>query len=121
VKFYLPEQPDEVTQDQARLLKARGIRAIRKIEYEHNSSRFIVEVGHPRQEYRRQTGPRGGRIKNAEFSRMAHSTGSVVNMILETPSVIEVYSAPGDGWGFPSLVGDREVTVGTIEYFDPWE
>ena len=121
VRFYLPDQPEAVIKSQADLLRSKGLRAIRKLEYEHNSSRFVVEVGSPRQEYRRKTGPRGGYIKNADFSRMAHSTGTVVNLIIETPSVIEVYSSPRDGWGFPSLVGDGEVTEGTIEYFDPWE
>jgi hypothetical protein len=119
MKFFLPDQSDEIIRSEADLLRGKGIRAIRKLEYDHDSSRFVVEIGKSRQEYRRKTGPRGGYIKNAGYQGWANSTGNIVNMILKTPTVIEVYSVPGDGWAFPSLVGGSEITG--VEYFDPWD
>ncbi|HEY5302849.1 MAG TPA: hypothetical protein VIJ86_02190 [Acidimicrobiales bacterium] len=121
MKFFLPDKSDEIIQSQADHLKARNVRAIRFIEYEHDHSRIEVEVGKPRKEYGQRIGPRGGRIAGADFERLAHSTGKTVQMILLSGGLIEVYSEPNDGWSFPSYVGLNELKGDKTEYFDPWD
>jgi hypothetical protein len=50
---------------------ASGRRRVRSISYEHDSDMYEVTVGRPRKVYPRQTGSRGGYIKDAGFRRWA--------------------------------------------------
>lgn len=93
------------------------MRAIRKLEYEHEGSRFELEVGKTRLEFRRQTGPRGGHRKDAHFERIGRSTGGMIVLVVDVGHLIEVFSSPAGRWANPSYVGRNEVS-GAIEYFD---
>ena len=118
MKFFIPEGNEEGTEKILNLIKENKDKPIYKMEYEHEGSKFILQVGLQRKEYARETGPRGGYIKNARQSKIGRYTGSVVTMILENSSLIRVYSVRGGEWGNPSLVGLDEVLDETVEYFE---
>ena len=88
------------------------------ITYEDDSSRLVVTVGRPRIEYRRKTGPRGGRIRNADHESLGHETGSEVAAIIDAGTVFYVYSyGPDHGeWENPSMVGKSPPP--DVVYFD---
>jgi len=91
-------------------------RRIRSITYEHEDSRYVVTVGEQRLRYRRQTGPRGGYRKNADYRRDGSRIGTHVTAIIDAGGVILVYSCPPcGGWANPSLVGPNSLS--DIEYF----
>lgn len=118
MRFFVPrataEQNLKIWQD----LTAAGQRAVFAVTYGHEGSKFVVTVGKERQEYRRQTGPRGGYIKNAGHVGWAISTGSTVMLIINTGTLLEVHSEPPSrGWANPSLIGLNEVT--SVDYFEP--
>lgn len=118
MQFFLPNQPDDVVADQLQHMIDRGVRGIRALTYEHGRSKYELAVGSARREFRRQTGPRGGYRKDADYERLARETGGMVLLIIDAGSMIEVYSEPGGGWALPSLVGVNEVVPGSTEYFD---
>lgn len=126
MEFFLPEGSDQSFHLLAEQAKETGHRAIHSLKYQHEGSRYVVTIGASRREYKRKTGPRGGRIKLLEWSKESRPTGNPVQLIIDTGYPREfntqypilVYSIPGDAWGFPSLVGCREMDLGSIDYFD---
>lgn len=119
MKFFLPQGSPQDNAETWRNLTAAGQRAVYSVTYEqHERSKFVVTVGKERQEYPRETGPRGGYIRNAGRRRWASSTGTTVILIVESAGLVEVYSLPPyGGWSNPSRIGLNEVT--SVEYFDP--
>ena len=124
-KFFIPHLPDDpeaAEEEWASYVSHSSADAdskrIYSMTYEHKRSKFVVTVGKPRFEYKRQTGPRGGHIKNADYVRHGAETGTVVSAIIDSGDLIFVwsYGPPFGGWANPSLVGRNE-TRG-IEYFD---
>jgi hypothetical protein len=95
-----------------------GSRRVHKLTYEDSRGRYEVTVGAPRKQFRRQTGPRGGRIPNADFERLRHDTGTVVSGIIDTGDLLYIwsYGPPFGEWHNPSMVG--RTGVRSIEYFD---
>lgn len=89
-----------------------------KLVYENGDDRYEVTVGKPRKRYRLRTGPRGGRIPNADFERLGHDTGTVVSGIIDTGDLLYVwsYGPPFGEWHNPAMVG--RAGVRSIEYFD---
>lgn len=117
MRFFVPgltaEQNEKIWQE----LTDKGHQAVQSVTYEHEGAKFVVTVGAQRQEYPRETGPRGGYIKNAGHRRWATSTGSTVMLILNVGTVLEVHSAlPARGWANPSLIGLKEIR--SVEYFE---
>ena len=117
MKFFMPELDDEEVAKQLEAIRQRPGRAIFKMKYEHDRSRFEVEVGKPRKEFRHKTGPRGGYIKDADIERLGRDTGGTVVRIVDLGDVIEVYALPGLGWSVPSFVGRAELTE-PPDYFE---
>lgn len=94
-------------------------RRVHKLTYEHGGDRYEVTVGQPRKQFRRQTGPRGGYIPNADFERWGRDMGTDVSGIVDTGGdliYVWSYGPPFGGWHNPSMVGRAEVR--RIEYFD---
>jgi hypothetical protein len=91
-----------------------------RMTYEHDGARYEVTVGQRRKRYARQTGPRGGYLKDADYVSRSQDTGTQVAGIVDGGGdVLYVWSfgPPFDGWANPSLVGRRELR--SIEYFEP--
>lgn len=118
MKYFLPGASQEKNEELVAEMKAAERKAVQSVSYMHDGARYVVEVSQSRKVYKRETGPRGGYKKNAEISRMSSTTGSIVNVILDLGHLIEVYSMPGDGWAFPSLIGTSEIEFGSIVYFE---
>lgn len=96
---------------------ATSIRRVRAITYEHDGDKYEVTVGKPRKVYPRQTGPRGGYIKDADHRSWGNETGTTVSRIEDGGDLLYVWSEdPARGWANPSLVGRREIR--SIAYFD---
>lgn len=95
-----------------------GSRRAHKLVYENGDNRYEITVGQPRKRFRRRTGPRGGRIPNADFERLGHSTGTVVSGIIDTGDLVYVwsYGPPFGEWHNPAMVGRAGIT--SIEYFN---
>lgn len=94
-------------------------RRVHKLTYEHGGDKYEVTVGQARKRFRRQTGPRGGHIRNADFERLGRDTGTVVSGIVDTGGdliYLWSYGPPFCGWHNPSLVLRAEVR--NTEYFD---
>lgn len=54
-------------------------RRVYRLVYEHDDgARYEVTVGEERKQFRRKTGPRGGRIPNADHERCGRRMGAVV-------------------------------------------
>lgn len=117
MRFFIPNAPDKRHTRPTRALELSRVPSMR-FECENVKSKFLAEVRQPRQECPRSADPRGGYIKDAGYSRMPRSTESIVNLIIEIPGAVVVYSAPVDGWALPSIVGVGETVDGTVEYFD---
>lgn len=125
MRFFIPHLHDNriaAEQEWARYLEASHApatsRRVYTLRYEHGGDRYEVKVGEPRKVFRRQTGPRGGYIRNAGHAPYGSRTGTQVSGIVDAGNVIYVwsYGPPFGGWANPSLVGRNEVTA--IEYFD---
>jgi len=117
MRFFVPGATSEQSAKIWQELAEGGHRLVHSVTYDHEGSKFVVTVGVERQEYRRKTGPRGGYIKNAGHVGWPVSTGSVVQLIVHTGSLVEVSSAlPSRGWANPSLIGLGEIT--SIDYFE---
>jgi hypothetical protein len=70
-------------------------RPVYSLAYEHGSSKFVVTVGKPRQEYKRKTGPRGGYIKDADYRGHAVAIGMEVTAIADPGGdLLFVWSMP---------------------------
>lgn len=95
-----------------------GSRRVHKLTYEDGRGRYEVIVGERRKQFRLRTGPRGGRIPDAEFERLGYRTGTVVSGIIDTGDLLYVwsYGPPFGDWGNPQMVG--RAGVRSIEYFD---
>jgi hypothetical protein len=126
MQFFIPDLRDDPEAAEARWQSyaersgaAASSRRIFSVTYEHESSRFVVTVGERRMEFRRQTGPRGGYIKNAPYLGYGHDSGTIVSAILDCAELLQVwtYGPPFKGWANPSLIGRREVS--DVTYFDP--
>ncbi|HEY2479015.1 MAG TPA: hypothetical protein VGI17_09810 [Solirubrobacterales bacterium] len=118
--FFIPGASDsQVAWDwylQSEGLKAEEAQALFEIAYLHEGDRHEVRVGEPRRVFRRQTGPRGGYRSDACHRRWSSDTGTVVTAIMQTPTVILVWSAPPYApWGNPSMVG-----LGEVEFAVPF-
>jgi len=126
VKFFIPGAQDnpEVAEERwqyflAETPAAAASRRVYAMTYEHDGARYEVTVGQRRKRYARQTGPRGGYIKDADYASWGHDTGTeVAGIIDDGGDVLYVWSfgPPFDGWANPSFVGRREVR--SLEYFD---
>lgn len=75
LRFVIPHLRDDLLAAEAeweRYLRdtpaPRGSRRVYSVTYEHEDSRIVATVGEERLEYRRKRGPRGGYIKNADFT-----------------------------------------------------
>lgn len=116
MKFFVPLPTAEIEKIWQELTD-KGHRPVHSVTYEHEGGKFVVTVGKERQEYPRETGPQGGYIKNAGHRGWATSTGSMVTLIVNIGTVLEVYSElPARGWANPSLIGLSEIQ--SIEYFE---
>jgi hypothetical protein len=126
VKFFIPhlvDDPVAAETEWSSYLAANSAppesRRIYMMTYEHGGSRFEVTVGKPRREYVRRTGPRGGRIKDADFNHSGSETGTVVSGIVDARGdliFVWSYGPPFGGWHNASLVGRSEIKE--LEYFD---
>jgi hypothetical protein len=96
---------------------APSARRVHAITYEHGGDKYEVTVGKPRKVYPRQTGPRGGYIKNAGHRPWGSETGAVVSRIEDGGDLLYVWSEePSPGWANPSYVGRHEIR--SIAYFE---
>jgi hypothetical protein len=78
--------------------------------YRHDGDKYEVSVGKPRKIFKRQTGPRGGYLKNADWQGWGTETGSVVTAIEDGGKAIYVFSEEPSGvWANPSMVGFNEI------------
>ena len=125
VRFFIPHldgDHEAAEEEWLRYLRDSGAppdsKRVYAVTYHHESSRFEVQVGEGRREYKRRTGPRGGYIKNAGLNPVPVRTGTRVSGIVDTGPVIYVwsYGPPFGGWANPSMIGRNEVEQ--IEYFD---
>jgi hypothetical protein len=126
VKFFIPGAQDNPAAAEERwqlfLAKTPATAASRRVyavTYEHGGARYEATVGQRRRRYARQTGPRGGHLKDAGYASRGEATGTeIAGIIDDGGDVLYVWSfgPPFDGWANPSLVGRSEVR--SLEYFD---
>lgn len=124
VEFFIPHLRTDPLAAEAEWERCAGdsgapasSRRIYSMTYGHEGSEFVVKVGDRRLEYRRRTGPRGGRLKDAGYERRGRSTGTEVSAIIDAGPIIYVwsYGPPFGGWANPSLVGKSSLRE--VEYF----
>lgn len=95
MKFFIPHLTDDPAAAEAEwqcYLDAAGAppdsRRIYRLTYEHDGDRYELTVGEPRQQFRRQTGPRGGYIRNADHERYGRATGTIVSGIIDAGDLV---------------------------------
>jgi hypothetical protein len=123
VKFFIPSVDDLLEAEKVWRSFAddcgapQSCRRLYSLTYTHDQDKIVVTVGKPPMVYKRQTGPRGGYIKNADFVRLGQSIGTTVCGIVDAGSLIYVYQIPSNRyWANPILVGQ-----GSVMTLDPFE
>jgi hypothetical protein len=126
VQFFVPhlrDDPDTAEAEWQRYLNESPApfdsRRVHSLIYEHNGDKYEVTVGQPRKRYAKETGPRGGYIKNVGHQQWASDTGTTVSGIIDTRGdllYVWSYGPPFGDWANPSFVG--RVEVRRIDYFD---
>src|SRR5437870_296759 len=90
MQFFIPhlrEDPAAAEQEWLRYLSVSrapaNSRRVYHVIYMHDGERYDVTVGQPRMVFQRETGPRGGYIKNADLRPHGMPTGTVVSGIVD--------------------------------------
>lgn len=122
MKFFIPHLRDDPVAAEAEWVERYGGRPdghdrIYSVTYVHERAKFVVTVGEVRIKFARQTGPRGGHIKDAGHVSYGQPTGTTISGIVDTGDVLHVwsYGPPFKGWDNPSFVGRSEITQ--LEHF----
>ena len=123
--FFIPELRDDPAAAEAEWQRyldetpaPAESRRLYKLTYVHNGDKYEVTVGEPRKQFRRQRGPRGGYIPNADYERYGRDTDTIVSGMIDAGDLIYVwsYGPPFGGWANPSMVGRAEIR--NMEHFD---
>jgi hypothetical protein len=124
-KFFIPhlrEDPAAAEAEWRRYLAESPAppdsRRVYRLAYENGDDRYEVTVRKGRMRFRRRTGPRGGRLPNADFERLGHDTGTVVSGIIDGGHLLYIwsYGPPFGEWHNPAMV--RRAGATGIGYFD---
>lgn len=124
MEFFIPHligQPEAAEAEWQRYLQVSPAPADSKraysVTYWHDGSKYVATVGEVRIGYSPQTGPRGGRIKNAPLQRIGFRSGTVISGIVDAGHVLYLWSyTPSAPWHNPAMVGPQSVEQ--IEYFE---
>ena len=88
------------------------------VHYLSNGSRVEAKVGKSRLQYFLKRGPRGGHIKNAEYSDTGIESGNTVACIIDAGNLMYIFETETSGkWANPAMVGkDSVLDKGYFEF-----